>query len=135
MIKKSKVPFITYELDKPRTARLTLGNMIKIDQLGIKLLQLAAEQEVKLKNLDFPMEAMVTTFHVCFEDEELSMADVGDLIMEYSNLQEALGKLFELINNAMPFLTGATEEELEKMKQEKIKELKDQEEGRELKNQ
>ncbi len=125
MVKKNKTPFITYELDKPRIARLTIGNMIKIKQLGIQLLKLAAEQEIRIQELDFPIEEMCKVFWVAFdaEAEELSINDVGDLIMEYSNLQEAMGKMFELINNSMPFLTGASEEELEKMKEEHLKKL------------
>lgn len=121
MTMKSKVPFITYNLDKPRTARLSISNMIKLSQSGVKLLKLAAEQEIRLSQLDFPIEELVKVFYVCFQDEELTQDEIGDLIMEYSNLQEAMGKMFELINNAMPFITGATEEELEKLKEEELK--------------
>lgn len=112
---QSKVPFIMYELDKPRTAKLSTGASFKIRRLGINLLGLVQNAKTIMSNMDIPFEEICIILWACMEkeDSDLTPEIVGDLIQDYSSMMDAFTKVLELVNNSMPFITGISKEELD----------------------
>lgn len=123
----NKMPFITYNLDKPRTGRLDIRSLMKIRQLDINLLGLAKDYNDTLSSLDFPVDDICNVLYISFQKYEpgITLDKVAELITDYSNVMEAYGKVFDLINNAMPLISGKSVEELEGLKDKTIQEGED----------
>jgi len=86
---------VTYQLDKPRTLRYGMNALAKIEDITGKSLMSLDLNSVGVKDLLAIIYAGL--YH---EDKTLTIETVGDLIDEYSNLQEVADKVGEALTEA-----------------------------------
>ena len=81
---------VTITLDKPRTLRYGLNALAKVEDLTGKSIMSLDLNNVGIKDL-----LAIIYAGLCHEDKSLTVAKVGDLIDEYSNISEVAEKLAE----------------------------------------
>jgi len=86
---------VTYQLDTPRTLRYGMNALAKIEDITGKSLMSLDLNSVGVKDLLAIIYAGL--YH---EDKTLTIETVGDLIDEYSNLQEVADKVGEALTEA-----------------------------------
>lgn len=86
---------ITINLDKPRTLRYGINALAKIEDLTNKPLV-----KLDLKNVGIKDLLIITYAGLCYEDSNLTIEKVGDIIDEYSSLGEIAEKVGEALTLA-----------------------------------
>ena len=98
-------PYVTFELDKPRRLRYGINALCMLeDVLGKPL--------AKLDTGDLAMKDLRAIIYcgLVNDDKSLTPEVVGDLIDDYSNLNEALAKMNEAFTISLGNVTRATGE-------------------------
>lgn len=86
---------ITYELDRPRTLRYGMNALAKIEDITGKSLMSLDLASVSIKDL-----LAIVYAGLYHEDKELTLEQVGDLIDDYSNLNEVAEKVGKALTEA-----------------------------------
>jgi len=83
-------PFVIIDLDKPRKLRYGINQIIILEELIGKSLS-----EMDLSKLSFKDLRSMIYAGLSWEDKEITPELVGDLIDEYSNIEEVSKKMTE----------------------------------------
>jgi len=86
---------ITYELDRPRTLRYGMNALAKIEDITGKSLMALDLKNVGVKDL-----LAIVYAGLYHEDKDLTIEAVGDLIDEYSDLNEVADKVGKALTEA-----------------------------------
>lgn len=86
---------ITYNLDKPRTLRYGMNALAKIEDITGKSLMSLDLNSVGVKDL-----LAIVYAGLYHEDKDLTIESVGDLIDEYSSINEVADKVGKALTEA-----------------------------------